>query len=124
MRARKWVMAASALGVVLAMPITLRQMSGQPAAAEPGEPPESKPDERVETRAVRVEHEFITLVDTAPVESDPVTAVRTASVRALPHVRRARNEPKADAEKTLAEKTRRALLGDGRYRPEPFPRAR
>lgn len=67
----------------------------------------------VRTDDVEVRHEFVTIA--APT-MDRVVEVR--SVAAPRPVRRARpGDP-------LLAKARRALLGDGRYRPEPFPRVK
>ena len=101
---------ACVIGLGLVTPVALRQLSDrEPAVREPGPQPAS------EDRAVRVEHEFITVAEASSEAAPPAGA----AVRAVQPVRRERVEPR-----TLAQKTRRALLGDGRYRPEPFPRAR
>lgn len=104
----KWGVAACALGLIVAMPITLRQTSEDRPAPEP------QPEER----DVRVEHELIAVAEPSP----PAPAARPNPVRAVPPAARARAE-RADAT-TSPGKVRRAFLGDGRYRPEPFPRAR
>lgn len=62
--------------------------------------------------SVRVEHELIPIV----AEAGPAPVATTP--RDVTRARRRAAEP------TLGEKARRALLGDGRHRPEPFPRVR
>jgi hypothetical protein len=64
-----------------------------------------------------VEHEFIALTDVTPAAF--VAPVDAPAVRVMQPARRAASETR-----TLSEKAKRALLGDGRYRPQPFPRAR
>ena len=108
MKARKWILAASAIGVALAMPNLVRP---GPRAASGAEP---EPD----ARAVRIEHEFITLADT-PTSAARTDRVMPARLSATPGSRRPVTPPR-----TFAQKARRALLGDGRHRPEPFPAAR
>jgi hypothetical protein len=101
---------------VAVLPALLRQ----PVSETPGEktanpatpePPIAKP-----TASVRVEHEFVTLqVTPAPFATSPAAGRATAF----------RRDPfKPLMKVTAAEKARRAFLGDGRYRPEPFPRVR
>ena len=108
MKARNWLLAASAIGVALAMPNMVRPVPEAAASPEP-EP---------EARAVHIEHEFITLADIAPPPQKPdrVVAARFHSTAASPRP--------VTPPRTLAQKARRALLGDGRHRPEPFPAAR
>ena len=108
MKARNWVLAASAIGVALAMPNIVRQ--APPAAAASDPPPEA--------RSVRVEHEFIALSDSV-VPAEKTDRIVPARMSVAP----VRRRPGA-APSTFAQKARRALLGDGRYRPEPFPAAR
>ena len=108
MKARNWVLAASAMGVALAMPHMVRQVPTAAASPEP------EPD----ARTVRIEHEFIALSD--PATPAPKTVhVMPARLPAIGESRRA-----VPAPRTFAQKARRALLGDGRHRPEPFPAAR
>jgi hypothetical protein len=108
-KARNWVLAASAIGVVLAMPNIVRQV---PSAA-------ANPEPEPEARSVRVEHEFITLTDPAVRGERPDRVVVPAQLYSAQPPGR----PVA-SRKTLAQRARRAFLGDGRYRPEPFPGAR
>lgn len=92
---------------------------------------------------VRVEHEFVRVPDpqlpaiasdtgrrsavSTPTVRDREVTLRTAE-RSLPAVTRASSQPppvqRAGQERTLLEKARRAFVGDGRHRPEPFPRVR
>jgi hypothetical protein len=90
---------------------------------------------------VRVQHDYVT---TVPVNGSPVIGIgrnRLASARpveapsAVKAVNRqgntGRTSPsryrlvdRAARDQTLFEKARRAFVGDGRHRPEPFPRPR
>jgi hypothetical protein len=89
------------------MPNMIRQV---PEAA-------ASPDPEPEARAVHIEHEFITLTDIAPPQKpNRVVAARLPSTGA--------SRRPVTPLRTLAQKARRALLGDGRHRPEPFPAAR
>lgn len=66
--------------------------------------------------SVRLQHEYIRVTPPAP------PAPPAPSRRALPS-RTAPLEPrKASSTPAFVERARRALLGDGRHRPEPFPR--
>ena len=107
----KWaaIAVAAVAGLVVAMPITLRQMPGTPVSAAP------EPD----VQAVRVEHEFVSL-SASEERIAPAATVASPERAAVLPVRRA----VAPAPRTPANKAKRALLGDGRYRPEPFPRPR
>lgn len=79
--------------------------------------------------AVQVQHEFIAL-DATPVriERPAPGATKSAAAaptepadvttRARPAARRARHDA------GVVERARRALVGDGKYRPEPFPTVR
>lgn len=89
---------------------------------------------------VRVQHEFVT-VPTSPAgsTSNPQERTRLARTRAAPDsssatatidaqtaeaVTRKATTSRASRDQTLFEKARRAFMGDGRHRPEPFPRPR
>ena len=112
------VAVAGFLGVVVATPFVWRWMSVEPeltVVVTPIAPADDAGDDVA--RVVRVEHEFVTLPAAVRGES-----VRPSASVAPAETKRARR-PVAEPV-TLAQKTRRALLGDGRYRPEPFPRAR
>ena len=104
-----------ALGVIVGVPITLRQMSGEPVSA--GAPVAPSPATADEAPTVRVEHEFVTVSPAVPNESGAPT--RPPAVRVMRPVRAAVSESR-----TLAGKTKRAFLGDGRHRPAPFPSVR
>jgi hypothetical protein len=76
---------------------------------------------------VKIRHEFIT-VATAPVRPTPRTRMAAAgppkpAAPPPPSPSPPRVQP-AGSEPTLLEKARRAIVGDGRHRPEPFPRVR
>ena len=64
-------------------------------------------------RSVTLEHQLIQVEPVRP----PKPAPRLR--RALPTTRLAYGPTRQD---TLASRARRAVLGDGRFRPEPFPR--
>ena len=103
----------------------------------------SAPASDVERRpaAVRVSHEFITVpIPTAPasrpagrqVRDEPSTMLADRSAgpgntneRAVtPADRSSLTVGHATRDQSLFGKARRAFLGDGRHRPEPFPRVR
>jgi hypothetical protein len=90
------------------MPNMVRQVP------EPSASPESEP----EALAVHIEHEFITLTDIAPPPQNPDREV-AARLRST-----APSRHPVTPLRTFAQRARRALLGDGRHRPEPFPAAR
>ena len=105
-------LAACLMALIAGVAVTLRQMAAEPVSAGAPAPPSGPP----EVQAVRVEHEFITLAEEAPLENVS-RPMKSSAVRAVQPARRSVSEPR-----TLVGKTRRALLGDGRNRPEPFPR--
>lgn len=72
--------------------------------------------------AVRVKHELITVSVPAatagtPIPKRPAAATVQRATAAEPAERELRD-------KGLLDKARRALIGDGTHRPEPFPRVR
>jgi hypothetical protein len=67
-----------------------------------------------DARPVVVEHRFVTVPEPASAPPAVARPVRRAAVRSRP-----RREPG-----TLLGRAARAVLGDGRHRPEPFPRPR
>ena len=90
---------------------------------------------------VRVQHDYVTV--TVPVTGPVITSGRNRLANARPaeapsavkaldrpgETERAspgRSRPvnRASRDETLFEKARRAFVGDGRHRPEPFPRPR
>jgi len=91
---------------------------------------------------VRVQHDYVTV--TMPVTDGPVIttgrnrlanarpAETPSAIRALDRQEeteraspsRYRPVNRASRDQTLFEKARRAFVGDGRHRPEPFPRPR
>lgn len=86
---------------------------------------------------IRVQHEFVYIPKTdhafVPREANRRAATEPHSV-VTPSPRPIHKAPaaaatrptvqRANRERTILEKAGRALLGDGRYRPEPFPRIR
>ena len=107
----KSIAVAGVLGLVVAVPVAWRHVSSEPPTAAMPPAPTGAP----EARGVKVEHEFVSL-PLVPLEVERPTGT---PFRAVQPARRPFTEPR-----TLAAKTKRALLGDGRHRPEPFPRAR
>jgi hypothetical protein len=109
--------------VLLAAAVLLRSdRSGDAVAVtHPPSPPAPAPE-------VRVRQELVT----ATVTAEPVAAVSRPA--APPAVKRAAHEgPRAQAsppvraaarDTSLLGRARRAVVGDGRYRPEPFPRVK
>ena len=78
------------------------------------------------SRDVRVQHEFITI---APARPAPVIRRRpsggslsASATKSLTVPARTRRSP--STEPALLAKVGRAVAGDGRHRPEPFPRVR
>jgi hypothetical protein len=72
----------------------------------------------VDPPGVRVEHELVT----ASIVTEPVTRRAAAAAAAPPSgdpVPRPHTRPDG-----FLSKARRAIVGDGRHRPEPFPRVR
>jgi hypothetical protein len=63
---------------------------------------------------VRLEHRFIQVEPLRPEKSSPRIRRGPASTRLAAAV--------ADGRDTVVGRARRAFLGDGRFRPEPFPR--
>jgi hypothetical protein len=92
-------------------------VSAAPATAE------SLPD-------VQVRHEFVTV--SSPAASPSIaatteprrTTLRAAHSAAPVRAPAPRDVQRTAADHTLLDKARRAFLGDGRHRPEPFPRIR
>jgi hypothetical protein len=75
---------------------------------------------------VKVRHELIT-VAAAPVPSPRRARMAAAGPPKLAAPRQTSPplpEQQASSEATLLGKARRAIVGDGRHRPEPFPRVR
>jgi hypothetical protein len=85
-----------------------QQPGGKPASQVPGQNPEPAR----EAPSVRLEHE---LVEVVPLAASPPAA------RAVVHAVDKRAKRSTQPEHFVA-RARRALMGDGRYRPEPFPR--
>lgn len=69
---------------------------------------------------VQVRHEFVTVAAPAP-----APLLETRSVTPGPAApRRTDRQGSIRQNEALLSRARRAFLGDGRYRPEPFPRAK
>ena len=121
MNARRLTLGACLMvGVALLMPWqTESPLPGSTAVAAP-----SRADERV-----RIEHEVVRIPVTAP---RPMKSTRLAQPVPLPRVERSRVEsqplrasnPPLDPERGLVGKAVKRIVGDGRYRPEPFPRVK
>jgi hypothetical protein len=113
---------ALAILVITGFALMFREGSGQETQPGPVTQPTLERDDRVE-----VEHVIITAEEVQPIAAAPApSANRPARKTPAPTrssapaaFRSAMNNQKAP---TLGEKTRRALLGDGRYKPQPFPR--
>ena len=101
--APKLIIAALTVGVLL----WPRTATAPVAAAQP--PADS----------VTIEHELVRVTPLpAPPSSQALRTNRPQPAK-LPAVQRAANPLPA---RGVVERTRRVLFGDGRYRPEPFPR--
>ena len=66
-----------------------------------------------EAPSVRVEHEWVRLPRPRPPQLSRPRPWRSTRMAVA---------PPPDSRATMVAKARRALIGDGRYRPEPFPR--
>ena len=95
---------ASLLGLA-AVGVVLMQKADAPAVAAPAEVAEAP--------NVRVEHELVII--------EPPAALAAAAV-AAPGAPKA--APRVTPRRTRVEKARNVLLGDGRHKPQPFPRLR
>ncbi len=75
---------------------------------------------------VRVRHEYITLMSPPPVYSPRLSSPTLSASAATAAPPEATNRPRRSrpTERALLSKVGRAVAGDGRYRPEPFPRLR
>ena len=87
---------------------------------------------------VRVQHEFVQIPVAAAASTAPLgqraerteghaasSSTERLTGRAVPGAASGRTTvERAARNRTLLEKARRAFVGDGRYRPEPFPRVR
>jgi hypothetical protein len=117
----KWFAAAVVVGLVGVMPATLRQLSRDRPVPPKVEPPSER---------VRVEHEVVTadVIEPMRVVSAGAATMKGSS-RAVVTPRRAlmtraAAPTAAPVSTTFREKARRAFLGDGRHRPQPFPTVR
>lgn len=85
--------------------------------------------DRAPAPAVQVQHEFITL-DAAPVRIERPAPAGTKSVAADPAASPGVTTPSRPAARQARHdagvigRARRALVGDGNYRPQPFPTVR
>jgi hypothetical protein len=122
MNARRLTLGAGlVVGTVLLMPWrTESPLPGSTAVAAP-----SRTDERV-----RIEHEVVRIPVTAP--KPPVKSARLAQPVLTPSLQRSRvasqplraSNATPDPESNLVGKAVKRIVGDGRYRPEPFPRVK
>ena len=106
-------------GAALAAAIVLLDDRANPEAESRALSDVPAPSSDVRVQDVRVQHEIVTLPLPAPTQLVARPAAAPAPARAVPTVRRARQQNEA-----LLMKAGRVLLGDGRHRPEPFPRIR
>jgi hypothetical protein len=109
-------MAAVIGGLLFLLPRESEAPSAQQASAKPGaqtEVTESLEPPAEAASSVRVEHQLIQIVP------PPAPAVRARPVAPASNRRADSRKPAPDH---LVVRARRALVGDGRYRPEPFPR--
>jgi len=94
------------------------------APAPVAAPPPALPD-------VRVRHEFVTVSAPSAPEAPPRASRAVASAARTPAAARPAPGPdkppavrRASRDANFFERARRAVVGDGRYRPEPFPRVK
>ena len=124
------ILGAAAVGLAI-LPLRDRDAQLKPASL----PAEQLPE-------VRIRHEFISIPASSPFALSPWARLRLAPVRPRPAdaVRAEAEDEQEDVEPaaltrrraarlvehdaTLFERARRAFVGDGRHRPEPFPRPR
>jgi hypothetical protein len=114
------------LVILVATAALLRDRKGPDMVIQPMTTSAEAPLRARPSSDVQVRHEFITLtvpplapprVASAGLAPRPAATLRPASAAS------SEAEP-ALGQATLIQKARRALVGDGRYRPEPFPRIR
>jgi hypothetical protein len=112
-----------ALAIALITGLALIFSSGR--VREPRPDPVTRPTVKTVDR-VEVQHVLVTAEEVHPsLQSPAVPQVRSSrrvpdvSRAAAPVLRSAINRQKPS---TLSGRTRRALLGDGRHKPQPFPR--
>lgn len=120
-----WAAAAvAAVGMVVALPVVLRE----PAAT--AVPEEGEETTRASADSVRVEHELVTLDAEVPSAGQPVVTPAAPVARSLPQPKPKPSMTFSTRESTITAptstftKARQKFLGDGRHRPEPFPRVR
>ena len=112
------------LVVASALAIALLGVAGRPAPA--ARPPQESAAPTQPIPAVRVDQEIVAIPQEVVQISDPVPAalkkpaepVRTATRERAP----AGQRHASVLQPTLAARAKRAVLGDGRHRPQPFPR--
>ena len=142
MKRSLWLILAAL--ILTACGVLLRYSPDELALALPDE--RQVPDVRIQHEFVRVSAESLVSAGATPARraadlqsnplpegSDPILASQPAAVEPAPAsvsaaaptsprtpvVERATNE-----DRTLFEKARRAFMGDGRFRPQPFPRVK
>ena len=110
------------VGIALLMPWrTESPLPGSTGVAAP-----SRTDERV-----RIEHDLVRIPVTAPkpvksarvVRPVPAPSVQRSHVESQP-LRASNSTRESDRERGLVGKAVKRIMGDGRYRPEPFPRVK
>ena len=89
---------------------------------------EAAPASPALVQTVQVKHDFVVVPMPSPVKGTGSRSPRevpslSVSASNRPAVSASRQQPRR-AEAPLLAKVRRAVAGDGRYRPEPFPRVR
>jgi hypothetical protein len=119
----RWAAVLAAAGVSAAALLMFPRVSGAPADVrhEPVQPVTAPAvgTPAAHTDAVQVDHEFV-VVQPTPVRAPQPRARPVAAARPA---RSPGGEPRDAAESPgLATRAGRMLVGDGRYRPEPFPR--
>jgi hypothetical protein len=118
----RWTAALVAAGVCAGAVLMFPGVSGAPvderhAKAEPVATPAGRLPVAV-SDAVQVEHEFVVARPSPRRSPEP----RRQVAAARPAARAVGEVPQAQPAPGLVTRAGRVLLGDGQYRPEPFPR--
>ena len=125
-----WLSAIGAVGAIVFVQLTRSDAALAPAPpGERSELAEAQPQPAVQVEHVLVQAELVTSPEPPPaLTAVPVSHGRSHASKATarPMSTRAASFRPAPAETgtppPLLERARRAFLGDGRHRPEPFPR--
>lgn len=107
---RRWVFVAAAALVILTLLVIWRSPASPHAVDQANVAANA-------TRDVQVQHQLVTVTSTT---SPTLSSVTAAPGRTL--VARTERRQSAQPASTVLARAKRALLGDGRHRPEPFPR--